>query len=63
MAAKAESLPHLRFDVDEATRILRISRAGFYERVKRGEISPQKDGKRTFITAAELERYVASKSP
>ena len=31
-----ESLPHLRFEITEAARILRISRATLYERIRGG---------------------------
>ena len=58
MAIIPESLPHLRFEITEATRILRISRATLHERIRGGLIATQKDGRRTFITAAELHRYV-----
>jgi excisionase family DNA binding protein len=63
MATKAESLPNLRFSVSEAIEILRLSRATFYDRVKQGEIALAKDGRRSFVTAGELSRYVQSKSP
>ncbi len=59
MSIIPESLPHLRFEITEAARILRISRATLYERIRCGLIATQKDGRRTFITAAELHRYVA----
>jgi excisionase family DNA binding protein len=58
MAIIHESLPHLRFEITEAARILRISRATLYERIRGGLIATQKDGRRTFITAIELHRYV-----
>jgi excisionase family DNA binding protein len=58
MATTLESLPQLRFEIIEAARILRISRATLYERIRGGSIVTQKDGRRTFITAAELHRYV-----
>jgi excisionase family DNA binding protein len=59
MAIIPETLPHLRFEITEAARILRISRATLYERIRGGLIATQKDGRRTFITATELQRYVA----
>jgi hypothetical protein len=40
MAIIPESLPHLRFEVPEAARILRISRATLYERIRRGVGTP-----------------------
>jgi hypothetical protein len=52
--------PPLRFEVHEAARMLRMSRAQLYNRMKDGLIRVQKDGARTYITRAELERYVAS---
>lgn len=56
----ALSLPSLRFEISEAARILRISRALLYNRIQEGSLRPQKDGARTYITQAELERYVES---
>jgi hypothetical protein len=53
-------LPALRFDIAEAAQILRMSRAQLYNRICEGTIRPQKDGARTYITRAELERYVDS---
>ena len=40
------SLPALRFDIAEAARILRMSRAQFYNRIWEGPIRPQTDGRR-----------------
>lgn len=54
----SEALPQLRFEIIEAARILRISRATLYQRIRGGLISLQKDGRRTFITATEIHRYV-----
>lgn len=58
--AEHSPLP-LRYDINEAARMLRISRATLYERIRAGNIRTQKDGRRSFITAAELQRYVAEK--
>ena len=58
--ADLSSIP-LRYDISEAARMLRISRATLYERIRAGGIRTQKDGRRSFITAAELQRYVAEK--
>ena len=52
------ALPSLRFEVPEAAQILRMSRAQLYNRIQDGSLKPQKDGARTYITRAELERYV-----
>lgn len=53
-------LPALRFEIVEAARILRMSRAQLYKRIHHGALTPQKDGARTYITQTELERYVES---
>jgi excisionase family DNA binding protein len=54
-------LPQLRFEIIEAARILRMSRATLYERIRAGEIKAQKDGRRRYITVVELQRYVLAK--
>jgi hypothetical protein len=54
----AYSLPDLRFEISEAARILRMSRAQLYMRIQQGSLNPQKDGARTYVTRRELERYV-----
>jgi len=54
------SLPNLRFEIVEAAKILRMSRAQLYIRIHEGCIRVQKDGMRSYITHAELERYVDS---
>jgi hypothetical protein len=51
-------LPVLRFELSEASRILRMSRAQLYHRIGEGAIRIQKDGARTYIRLGELERYV-----
>jgi excisionase family DNA binding protein len=61
MYTPAESLPQLRFEIAEVTRILRLSRATLYERIRDGQIKTQKDGRRSFVTATELHRYVSAK--
>ena len=54
-------LPNLRFEIVEAAKILRMSRAQLYIRIAEGCIRVQKDGWRSYITHAELERYVDSR--
>lgn len=54
-------LPVLRFEISEASRILRMSRAQLYHRIGEGAIRIQKDGARTYITLGELERYVEAR--
>lgn len=51
-------LPTLRFEVQEAAQILRMSRAQLYIRIGEGALRAQKDGARTYLTRDELERYV-----
>lgn len=55
---RARELPALRFDIEEAKQILRMSRAQLYIRIAEGAIAIQKDGARTYISLQELERYV-----
>ena len=55
-----EPLPQLRYDIAEVASILRLSRATLYQRIRVGLITIQKDGRRTFVTASELRRYVDS---
>lgn len=62
MSAQSDSLPQLRFEISEAAQILRLSRATLYERIRRGAIKTQKDGRRSFVSSEELHRYIVSKS-
>lgn len=59
MSQQTDSLPQLRFDLPEEARILRLSRATLYHRIRTGQIATQKDGRRSYVTAEELQRYVA----
>lgn len=61
MASLNDPLPQIRFDILEAARVLRMSRAALYTRIHDGEIKIQKDGRRSYITAVELQRYVTAK--
>ena len=60
MSLPIEQLPQLRFEITEAARILRLSRATLYERIREGKLKTQKDGRRAFVSAAELQRYIAA---
>jgi predicted site-specific integrase-resolvase len=53
-------LPQLRFAIAEAAQILCISRVTLYQRINAGLIQIQKDRRRSFVTAAELQRYANS---
>ena len=61
-SSSVESLPQLRFEIIEAARILRMSRATLYKRIGNGELKAQRDGRRRYITSVELQRYINSKS-
>jgi excisionase family DNA binding protein len=60
MTLPSEPLPQLRFEIIEAARILRMSRATLYQRIRAGLIKAQRDGRRRYITADELQRYITS---
>lgn len=60
MSLSERPLPYLRFDIVEAALMLRMSRATLYQRIRAGHLSVQKDGRRTYITVTELQRYVGS---
>jgi excisionase family DNA binding protein len=57
---KPMTMPPLRADIPECADLLRISRAGLYNRIAAGEIHAQHDGRRRYISRAELQRYVRS---
>jgi excisionase family DNA binding protein len=62
MSTNLETLPTLRFEILEVARILRMSRATLYERIRAGELKAQRDGRRRYVTAVELHRYVNSRN-
>lgn len=62
MTNSSESLPQLRYEIPEVVRILRISRATLYQRIRAGAIKIHKDGRRTFVAAEELLRYATPKA-
>lgn len=49
----------LRVDVNEACRLLGVSRAFLYMRVKAKQLSCVKEGRRTLFLMRELERYAS----
>lgn len=49
-----------RNTIPEFCQIAKISRATAYDRVARGLLRVTKDGARTFVTGAELERYLSA---
>jgi excisionase family DNA binding protein len=55
-----QPLPLLRFEIIEAARKLRMSRATLYQRIRAGHLGIQKDGRRSYITITELHRYLGA---
>ena len=60
MVIVAEPLPQLRFEILEPARILRLSRATLYQRIRADQLAIHKDGRRSYVTAAELQRYIGA---
>jgi len=58
--ARPMLLPPLRADIDECADLLRMSRACLYNRIAEGVIRAQYDGRRRYVSRAELQRYVRS---
>lgn len=54
----AAGLP-LRNTIDETCHILKLSRATLYQRIRAGLLQTTKDGARTFVSGAEIERYLS----
>ena len=50
----------LRVSVPHAMKALGLSRTTFYQRIADGKLKAHKDGNRTFISNAEMARYVAA---
>jgi excisionase family DNA binding protein len=46
-----------RYRIDEAAELLDISRAWAYRQIAAGKLLVVKDGRRSFVTAAEIDRY------
>lgn len=49
----------LRHSIEEATALLSVSRSTLYERIGKGLLRAHKDGGRRFVSAAEIQRYLA----
>ena len=60
MSKIIDPLPQLRFEILKVARILRLSRATLYQRIRAGQLEIHKDGRRSYVTAAELHRYVGA---
>lgn len=57
-AIKCSAPERLAYRVSEAAEVLAISRSRFYELVSEGRIRILKEGARTLVRRAELERYL-----
>lgn len=49
-----------RYPLSEAFALLGFSRAWGFRQIKDGRLRAQKDGRRSYITAGEIDRYVGS---
>lgn len=47
-----------RYSIPQVCQIIGLGRATVYDRITRGLLRVVKDGHRTFISRAELERYL-----
>jgi predicted site-specific integrase-resolvase len=54
MSTTVEPLPHLRFEIPEAARILRINRATLYERIREGLITTHHLASRNYRLPAAI---------
>lgn len=50
-----------RYRLHEALELLGLARSTAYTLIAAGELKPHKDGRRTFISAAEIDRYVLAR--
>jgi hypothetical protein len=53
----------LRFTIPEFVAMTGTPRSKVFNRIKRGELKIVKDGRQTFITAQEAERYAKTSHP
>jgi len=49
-----------RYVASEAFRMLDLRRSVGYQRIKQGRLRAQKDGRHLYISAAEIDRYIAN---
>jgi hypothetical protein len=54
------ALEPLRYSIPESAKILRKCVPGVYLAARQGRLKISKDGRRSYITRTELERYVAA---
>jgi excisionase family DNA binding protein len=53
-ANTAPTYPDQRYTIPETAERLRVSRAFVYKKVSRGELRLMKDGKRSFVSGADI---------
>jgi len=53
----------LRYTIPEFVAMTGTPRSKVFNRIKRGELKIVKDGRQTFITAQEMERYAKTSQP
>ena len=59
LAARAEVTGRrIAFSISEAAALTSICRSKLYDAIARGELEALKDGKRTIITAAAIQKYM-----
>lgn len=51
-----------RYRLEEAFQLLGLPRSSGYLRIRAGKLRVQKDGRRSYLTAEELDRYVREQS-
>ena len=56
-------VPKLRYTIPEFVAMTGTPRSKVFNRIKRGELKIVKDGRQTFITAQEAERYAKTSQP
>jgi excisionase family DNA binding protein len=54
------ALAPLRYALSDVAKMLGLSRSTLYARIAAGKLIVQKDGGRTFVSSAELERYLTA---
>lgn len=52
--------PRLRYTIQESAALLAISERQCWRLISRGKLPAVKDGRRTFVARADLERYASA---
>jgi excisionase family DNA binding protein len=56
-------LTPLRYSLNDVQKLLGLSRSTLYSRIAEGKLTVQKDGRRTFVLATELQDYLQRQTP